>query len=276
LDSNTSVRISPRGDQLLYIGAQGTRSDIWVAQLNSGARTRISLENEGGSFGIWSPDGRRVAYTNSVTGDSLVVRTSDGLGQEQIITRMQGDVLARSWSADGNYILIEHHSVDPNSPGEIWKVPLKSGEAPHPLLRNISSFGTDLSPDGKWLAYTSEESGRLEVYVVPFNPLASPDNVLAAGRWQVSTEGGNQPRWSPNGKELFFANPSGTALYSASVRSETGKLEFTNVRKLFDLPLHPAWAFYDIGRDGKIYLSRYVGRQSSTLNMLLNWRLSGR
>jgi serine/threonine protein kinase len=276
LNNNTSVRISPRGDQLLYTGAQGTRSDIWVTQLNSSARTRISLENEGGIYGIWSPDGRRVAYSNSVTGDSIVVRTSDGLGQEQVITRMQGDVLARGWSVDGNYIVIEHHASDPNSPGEIWVVPLKSGEAPHLLLRNITSFGTDLSPDGKWLAYTSEESGRWEVYVVPFDPMASPDKVLAAGRWQVSTEGGIQPRWSPGGKELFFANPSGTALYAASVRFEIGKLESANVRKLFDLPLHPAWAFYDIDRDGRIYLPRYVGRQSSPLTVLLNWRPSGK
>jgi hypothetical protein len=116
----------------------------------------------------------------------------------------------------------------------------------------------------------------LEIYVVPFNPLASPDNVLAAGRWQVSTEGGSQPRWSPTGKELFFANPSGTALYAATVKFETGKLDSSNVRKLFDLPLHPAWAFYDIGRDGKIYMSSYVGRQSSPLTMLLNWRPAGK
>ena len=275
LDNNTSVRISPRGDQLLYIGAQGTRNDIWVAQFGGGPRTRVSLEDEGGAYGIWSPDGRRVAYQNGVGGDSIVVRTSDGLGQEQVITRMQGDVLARSWSPDGSYIVIEHHGADPNSPGEIWVVPLKAGDAPHLLMRNISSFGTDLSPDGKWLAYTSEESGRLEVYVVPFNPQASPANVLAAGRWQVSTEGGNQPRWSPTGKELFFANPSGTTLYVDSVKLASGKFEHSNPSKLFDLPLHPAWDFYDIGRDGNIYMSSYVGRQSSPLTMLLNWRPSG-
>lgn len=205
-----------------------------------------------------------------------MVRTSDGLGQEQVITRMQGDVLARSWSSDGNYIVIEHHGIDPNSPGEIWVVPLKSSEAPHLLMRNISSFGTDLSPDGRWLAYTSEESGRLEVYVVPFKPQASPADVLAAGRWQVSTEGGNQPRWSPTGKELFFANPSGTTLYVASVKLENGKFEHSNASKLLDLPLHPAWDFYDIGRDGKIYMSSYVGRQSSPLTMLLNWQPAGK
>ncbi|HET9407108.1 MAG TPA: protein kinase [Candidatus Sulfotelmatobacter sp.] len=272
LNNNTSVRISPRGDQLLYIGAHGTRSDIWVAQLGRDIRTRISLENEGGAYGIWSPDGRRVAYQNGVGGDSIVVRTSDGLGQEQVITRMQGDVLARGWSADGNYIVIEHHAADPNSPGEIWVVPLKSDEPPHLLLRNVISFGTDLSPDGKWLAYTSEESGRLEVYVIPFHPLGTPANALASGRWQVSTEGGNQPRWSRVAKELFFANPSGTALYVTSIKAEGGKFESSNPSKLFDLPLHPAWDFYDIGRDGSIYMSRYIGRQGSALMMLLNWR----
>lgn len=275
--SQTSVRISPRGDQLLYIATQGARNDIWVAQLSRGTRTRISLESEGGVFGIWSPDGRQVAYRNGVGGgDSIVVRTSDGLGSEHVVAKMEGDVLPRSWSADGDHIVFEYHPSVPNSPGEIWVAPLKGNEAPHVILRNIYSFGTDLSPDGKWLAYTSDESGRLEIYVVPFNPLASPANALAAGRWQISTDGGVQPRWSPTGKELFFVNPPGTTLYAATIKLDTGKLESSNVRKLFDLPLHPAWDFYDIDRDGRIYLSRYVGRQSSALTMLLNWRPAGK
>jgi eukaryotic-like serine/threonine-protein kinase len=138
---------------------------------------------------------------------------------------------------------------------------LKAGEAPHPLVRNISSFGTDLSPDGKGLAYTSNESGRLEVYVIPFQPSASPANALASGRWQISTEGGNQPRWSHTGTELFFPNPSGTTLYATSIKAEAGNFESSNVRKLFDLPLHPAWAFYDVGRDGNIYMEDKVDKQ---------------
>jgi hypothetical protein len=111
--------------------------------------------------------------------------------------------------------------------------------------------------------------------VIPFSPVASPANALASGRWQISFEGGNQPRWSPSGKELFFPNPSGTTLYVTSIKAEAGKFESSNPRKLFDLPLHPSWAFYDIGRDGNIYMFRYVGRQSFALTMLLNWRPSG-
>ena len=269
------LRISPQGDQLLYVGTGGTRTDTWVAQLSRGTRTRISLESQGGAFGTWSPDGRRVAYQNGVGGDSIIVRTSDGLGSEQVVAKMPGTVSPRGWSADGNYIVFEYWATDSRSPGEIWVAPLKPGEAPHPLVRNISSFGTDLSPDGKWLAYTSEESGRLEAYVIPFSPVASPVNALAAGRWQISFEGGNQPRWSPSGKELFFANPSGTTLYVTSIKTEAGKFESSNPHKLFDLPLHPAWAYYDIDRDGNIYMVRYVGRQGFALTMLLNWRPSG-
>jgi eukaryotic-like serine/threonine-protein kinase len=269
------LRISPQGDQLLYVGTGGTRTDIWVAQLSRATRTRISLESQGGAFGTWSPDGRRVAYQNGVGGDSIIVRTSDGLGSEQVVAKMQGTVSPRGWSADGNYIVFEYWATDSHGPGDIWVAPLKPGEAPHALVRNISSFGTDLSPDGKWLAYTSEESGRLEVYVIPFSPVASSANALAAGRWQISFEGGSQPRWSPSGKELFFTNPSATTLYVTSIKAEAGKFESSNPSKLFDLPLHPSWAFYDIGRDGNIYMFRYVGRQGSALTMLLNWRPSG-
>jgi Tol biopolymer transport system component len=216
-----------------------------------------------------------VAYQNGVGGDSIIVRTSDGLGSEQVVAKMPGTVSPRGWSADGNYIVFEYWARDSHNPGEIWVAPLKPGDAPHALVRNISSFGTDLSPDGKWLAYTSEESGRLEVHVIPFSPVASTANALAAGRWQISFEGGNQPRWSPSGKELFFPNPSGTTLYVTSIKAEAGKFESDNPHKLFDLPLHPSWAFYDIGRDGNIYMFRYVGRQGFALTMLLNWRPSG-
>ncbi len=269
------LRISPQGDQLLYVGTEGTHTDTWVAQLSRSTRTRISLESQGGAFGTWSPDGRRVAYQNGVGGDSIVVRTSDGLGSEQVVAKMHGTVSPRGWSADGNYIVFEYWSTDPHSPGEIWVAPLKPGEAPHALVRNISSFGTDLSPDGKWLAYTSEESGRMEVYVIPFRPVASLENSLAGGRWQTSLEGGSQPRWSPNGKELFFTNASATTLYVTSIKAEGGKFESSNPQKLFDLPLHPSWAFYDISRDGNIYMFRYVGRQGYALDLLLNWRPSG-
>jgi len=111
--------------------------------------------------------------------------------------------------------------------------------------------------------------------VIPFSPVASTANALAGGRWQISFEGGSQPRWSPSGKELFFANPSGTTLYVTSIKAGPAKIESDNPRKMFDLPLHPSWAFYDIGRDGNIYMFRYVGRQGFPLTMLLNWRPSG-
>jgi Tol biopolymer transport system component len=269
--SGQGLRISPKGDRLLYSAYAGTREDLWVQSTN-GMRSRLSLGSEGGANGIWSSDGNEVAYQNGLAGDSLLVRSSDGKGGERVVLKMEGEVIPRSWSPDGQYIICEFHAVaNPNSPGEIWIVPLKPGQQPHAIVRNVVNYGTDLSPDGKWLAYTSNESGRLELYVLPFDTHASSDTAGASGRWQISTEGGDQPRWSPRSDELFFTNPSRTTLYVATIKAPAGKFESGGVQKLFDLPLHPAWSFYDIGPKGNIYMFRYVGRQSSPLTILLNW-----
>ena len=91
----------------------------------------------GGAFGTWSPDGRRAAYQNGVGGDSIIVRTSDGLGSEQVVAKMQGTVSPRGWSADGNYIVFEYWATDSHNPGEIWVAPLKRGEAPESAGHNL-------------------------------------------------------------------------------------------------------------------------------------------
>jgi eukaryotic-like serine/threonine-protein kinase len=270
--SGQGLRISPKGDRLLYSAYAGLREDLWV-QSTSGMRSRLTLGPVGGANGIWSPDGSEVAYQNGLAGDSLLIRSSDGKGGERVVLKMEGEVIPRGWSPDGHYIVCEFHAVaNPNSLGEIWIVPLKPGQQPHALVRNVVNYGTDLSPDGKWLAYTSNESGRLELYVLPFDANASADSVGATGRWQISTDGGDQPRWSPRSDELFFTNPSRTTLYVAAIKAPAGKFESGSVHKLFDLPLHPAWSFYDIGLNGNIYMFRYVGRQSSPLTILLNWK----
>ena len=273
--SGLGLRLSPRGDRLLYSVSGTKRADAYVVQLARGTRTRISLGPDGGASGIWSPDGGRVAYQNRIGGGAIIVRTSDGIGSERTIVNLPGETLPSGWSADGRYIVFEYvNSEVPNSPREIWVAPVERGEAPHALVRDIKTFDTCLSPDGKWLAYGSDESGRQEVYVIPFDPHATLSNGLAAGRWQISAEGGTQPRWSPSSKELYFTNTSLTTLYSVPVQATAGKFEPGQVTKLFDLPPHPAWSFYDVNREGHVYMFRYVGRQSSPLTVLLNWRAS--
>ena len=271
--SGIGLRLSPRGDQLMYAVSGAKRSDTWVVQIGRGTRTRLSLGSDGGASGIWSPDGKRVAYQNRIGGGSIIVRTSDGIGSERAAVTLPGEVLPTGWSADGKYLVFEYiNSTVTNSPREIWVAAEDGSEPPHALVRDIHTFSTDLSHDGKWLAYTSSDSGHQEVYVIPFDPHATVSNALAAGRWQVSSEGGAQPRWSPTGKELLFTNLSLTILYAAKVNASGGKFERGEITKLFDLPPHPAWSFYDMSKDGNIFMFRFVGRQTAPLTVLLNWR----
>jgi Tol biopolymer transport system component len=275
--TGVGLHLSPRGDRVVYSISGAKRADVWVVHLGRGTQTRISLGQDGGNSAVWSPDGARVAYQNRIGGGSIIVRTSDGAGSESTIVNLQGEALPAGWSADGKYIVFEYiNGAVAGSPREIWVAAVDGAEPAHAIVREVNTFGTDLSPDGKWLAYTSNEAGRQDVYVIPFDPHATVANSLAAGRWQVSSDGGSQPRWSPTGKELLFTNTSMTTLYAAKVEAAGGKFERGEIAKLFDLPPHPAWSFYDISRDGNIYMFRFIGRQTAPLTVLLNWKPNGK
>jgi eukaryotic-like serine/threonine-protein kinase len=272
-DTFDGLRLSPRGDRLVYNGDNGQRNDVWVMQVHGGMRTRISLGPEGGSYGVWSPTADRLVYQNGIAGDRLFVRASNGVGNEQLLANFNGSVIAFGWPPPGDHILVERHSVTGNSPSEIWVAAARpGGPPPHPIVRGVMTQGSAVSLDGKWLAYTSDESGRPEIYVVPFWPDANPDTTLAAGRWQISSEGGVQPRWSAASSELFFIDPAQSGLYAATIRVKGGEIESGVPKKVVDLPLHPNWRFYDLAPNGNIYMLRYVGRESSPLTIMLNWR----
>jgi Tol biopolymer transport system component len=190
-------RISPDGMRLAYVAA-GSETDIWVRDLIAGTVTRLTSEGVN-LWPVWTRDGQRLAYASSRgRGASIFWRKADASEPEEVLLASEAIVGPRSWSTDDRTLLFV--TTSGTTSGEIWSLSL-SGRKTVPVLR--SKFVTQepsISPNGRWMAYMSNESGRSEVYV---RGVVEP-----TARWQVSVDGGEEPVWGHTGRELFFRRGS--------------------------------------------------------------------
>jgi serine/threonine-protein kinase len=198
-------RISPDGRRVVY-GAYGTGSsnsaDLWTYDLALKTDQRLTSGGQAGrdyNDPTWSPDGRRIAISAVDSGSqgtkNLYLMPSDGSGPPVRLLDRPGDQWPSDWTRDGKYLLFT--DTPPSGSRSIWLAPIAGAEAPRPVVKtNYNAQGGRLSPDGRWLAYDSDETGQSEVYVQPF-PGPGP-------RLRVSLAGGQTPVWSRSGKELFY------------------------------------------------------------------------
>jgi hypothetical protein len=176
--------------------ARQTRSKLWLYEVASGTSAPFTLGEGDDQFPAWSPDSRQVAYTSARKGkEEIYLKPVGGGSQEQLLLSMEGGAEADHWSSDGRFLLFDYFGSQ-SAGGDIWAVPLFGDRKPFPVVQspNNDVWGT-FSPDGKWVAYQSDESGRGEIYVVPF---PGP-----GGKWQISTGGALIPIWRSD-KELFY------------------------------------------------------------------------
>ena len=186
--------LSADGRRLAFdvVDARTGKADIWIRDLNRNVSSRFSFSKLDASAPMFSPDGSRIVYG---VGNDLVERTADGQGAETTLGKFDGITFVTDWSADGQSIAFSSRGKDTGF--DIWIMPASGDRKPHLWLQTPFSEGNAVfSPDGRYLAYQSNESGRLEIYVQSF---PGP-----GGKWQVSSNGGNQPHWRGDGKELFF------------------------------------------------------------------------
>jgi serine/threonine-protein kinase len=192
-------RLSPDGTRLSLTVLRDDNWDIWVYDLDRDVSTRLTFSDGYDGDQIWSPDGTELLFTSSRTGKTIAFRKrADGSGEAQpLMADQQDQTYATSWSADGRHVLGQRlgQLLD------LWVLDLESGEVQDYLATPFTESLGAFSPDGRWVAYESDESGRLEVYVRRF-PAGS-------GKWQISDGGGAQPVWSENGRELFYRNNEG-------------------------------------------------------------------
>jgi serine/threonine protein kinase len=229
--------------------------DIWLENTNGSGNARFTFEPSEETNGIWSHDGNMVAY-RSVGSESaeILAKRATGLEKEKVVLRSAGatdDILPNSWSADGQLLL----STDQGPSRSYLVTSPAAGGAKVPLLNSrASETDGQISSDGEWVAYASDESGAWEIYVSSFPG--------ATGKWQVSRGGGTEPRWRADGKEIFYISPGGMLM--AVPVSEGSGFSTGAPMPLFQIhgraPISSTDVFtYDVAKDGKRFLvNRYV------------------
>jgi eukaryotic-like serine/threonine-protein kinase len=249
--------------------------NIWLEGVEGNSSTRFTFRTSEDVLGVWSRDGKTIAYRTVGEQVALMSKASSGLEPDRTVfsADVNQDILPNSWSLDDQQILC---TMDLPSSGDrasgLFLIPSAGGK-PKPFLETRGSERTgQISPDGKWVAYASTESGDWEIYVTTF-----PD---AAGKWQVSRGGGTEPRWRGNGKEIYFIAQSGMLM--ATPVSTEGGFSSAEPSPLFPLRGRPYVSStdmytYDVTRDGLRFLvNRFVKADHPTpLTIVLNATTSG-
>jgi Tol biopolymer transport system component len=263
--------ISPDGRRVaVECPEPGTSSrDLWVLGALAGRPVRLTTEAADDSDPVWSADGRWVVFSKSTdSGRDLYRRPSSGAGRDEPMLRTARTKYPNSWSRDGRVILFTSREEDTG--WDIWLLP-RGGEAEPIVSTPAVEIEPQLSPDGRWLAYTSDESGRMEVYVRPFR--------AAGGAWLISTAGGSDPRWRHDGSELYYLSLD-RALMAASIKApgRAGHLDASVPKVLFQTrtsgPLGLGVRFnYAVAPGGQRFLiTTDVPEASPTpITVVLNW-----
>ena len=247
-------------------------SDLWIYEFGRKVMMRLTYGAGPVDSPVWSPDGRQVAFSSSRSGTfQIYCRNADGSGPEEQLTEGPADKYPDHWSRDG--MLFEQRRC--SQPSAIWRLPLGGGGKPVPLLEApFLQVQAAVSPDGKWMAYESTESGRIEVYVRPFLG-ESPGPV---GKVQVSTSSGGWPRWRADGKEIFYhLLTSRPRLMGARIRTANGEIEAEAPLELFFFAgtASSTARLWDVTADGQRFLtSGQVGGSitADRLNVVVNWQ----
>jgi Tol biopolymer transport system component/predicted Ser/Thr protein kinase len=261
--------LSPDGERVAVSRARGNGSDIWIYSLKTGLGTRLTFSDSFNEGPVWSADGSKVVFTrNQLDHYELRLKPASGAGDEQVLLRTSStDLLADSWSRDGRYLSYSDNILSPTGKMQVRALALQGDRTP--LLAAQSegnAVASAISPDGKWLAYTSDETGRFEVYATAF-----PGH---AGKWQLSNGGViGGTIWAGSGAEteVIFQDLQ-SRLVSVPVRIQGGSLAAGSPRVLLGGRSVASSRFLDVTRDGRRVLLGLPQENASTpLTFLLNW-----
>jgi Tol biopolymer transport system component len=269
-DFFTHVQVSADGSRAALELADVTGNmDVWTVDFTRNAKLRQTFDAKPDRAPTWSPDGRELAFSSLRTGNWQIFRKNveSGRPEEQLTTGPE-DKIVPNWSRDGQHILFIQ--VGATTSEDIWAIPLAGDSTPFPVLATpFLETSPSLSPDGQWLAFESPHTGRPEVFVTRF-PSSRAQVDASAPRWQISTAGGSRPRWSGDGRSLFYVSLDDASIMRATVRAGAA-LESDAPVVFARIPVMPvARSPFDVTADGRILLlERTI--QGAALSLVTNW-----
>jgi Tol biopolymer transport system component len=231
-----------------------------------GTRTLMTLGNSDGASPAWSADGRQIYFTSTANGpQDIYVRAADGSGEEKEVLKFNKDqfgALFLTVSPDGKSLAFE--IIDRATGGDIYTLALGGDGKPQPFLHSgANETGPTFSPDGKWLAYESDASGRKEVYITPFPG--------GGAHYQVSTSGGERPVWRHDGKEIYYRE--GLRIMAVEVNTKASPVEFSSPKALFELASgNLNGRYYDVAPDGRFLTNTSpLATKAQSFSLVVNW-----
>ena len=246
-------------------------ADIWLLDLKRAGISRFTFHPAFQAMPLWSHDGRRIAFTSTRDGDwNVYQKLADGSGEEEQLVKSSGVKFADDWSPDGRFLLYDEQAQGTGR--DLWVLRLADRTTIPVLKTEFDEHWARFSPDGKWIAYASNETGRSEIFVRAF----SPDDPGKSAKWHISTGDGGFPRWRADGKELFYlgANQQMTAV---PVKPGTsGQFEAGIPRVLFPTRAKVGnFSSYVVTSDGQRFLvTEEEAVISSPATVVINWQVT--
>jgi Tol biopolymer transport system component len=265
----SDLELSPDGTRAAVSEQDpGTGRDIWIFDLARGIPTRFTSDPADEFSSVWSPDGNQIIFSSRRKGHfDLYQKASSGAGATEDVLVDDRDKWPMSWSSDGRFLVYTTGTVSAGVLPSLSALPLVGERKPFPVLTDaqFSQFPGQLSPDGHWIAYGSNESGQTEVYVTSFPG--------ATGKWRVSTAGGSWPRWRRDGKEIFFLSLDNAKLMAAEVDSRGTQFSVGTEHALFAARWRPGARYsYDVAPDGRILGATLIEPPTpAPATLVVNW-----
>lgn len=264
-----NVELSPEGDRVAVDSVADNNRDIWMIDIARAVPSRITFDPGPDWTPVWSHDGTRIAFASGRNGTHIYEKPSSGVGNDELIFNSDSSEIPVSWSPDGRYMVFSRLKPSAGVGSDTWLMTMTGEHKVTPFIQSpFDKAQARISPDGRWIAYTTNDSGMYQIVVQSF-----PDP--NEGKWQITAQGGIEPKWRHDGRELYYL------AFDGKLMSVTVKADRTFVAgaptALFETPLTvnrgqaPRDRRYDVAADGRFLIAVPVTTGSAPLTAVVNW-----